>query len=311
MKRFKGILFIFLSAVFWGTAGLFVSALRDTYGIKEMQIIIGRGLFTIILLGLFMLFYDRSLFKIKLKDLWVFAVIGVASITFFNYCYYNTMALINLSVAAVLMYTAPIFVMIISIIFFKEKFTFAKSLCCILAITGVALVSGIIGNSGNINLKGLIFGLLTGFGYSLYGIFSSILIKKGYSPYTINFYAFIFVFAASLIILTKDLPKTFSLYTVSYKPIVIILLMALINTVIPYIAYSSGLKTVSPTVAIIIATFEPVVAMIIDIIMGHTPDVFGYIGIAVILFAVLLLNISEEKVKKNDSKIECEDKLNA
>ncbi len=303
MKKHLGVLLIFLSAVFWGTAGLFVVTLSENYGISPLEIILGRAIMTIILLGLFMLFFNRKLFAVNLKDLWLFALVGIVSITFFNYCYYNTMALLNLSVAAVLMYTAPIFVMIISLIFLNEKLTPTKVICCLLAFIGVALVSGIIGNTGNFNLKGLIFGLLTGFGYSLYGILSSILIKKGYSPYTINFYAFVFVAISVLILLWKQLPTTYSLYTVNYKPIIVITLMALINTVIPYIAYSTGLKTVRPTVAIIIATIEPVVAMIIDILRGHTPDVFGYIGIVIILFAVLLLNIKESKT--NDSKSEC------
>ena len=303
MKNHFGVLLVLMSAVFWGTAGLFVGTLRDGYGISPLEIILGRAIMTVVLLGLFMLLYNKDLFKVKLKDLWLFAVTGIGSITFFNYCYYNTMALINLSVAAVLMYTAPIFVMIISLIFFKEKLTVTKVVCSLLAFIGVSLVSGIVGNSGNFNTKGLILGLLTGFGYSLYGILSSILIKKGYSPYTINFYAFVFVAISVSIILLKQLPQTYSLYTVNYKPILVIFLMALINTVIPYIAYSSGLKTVRPTVAIIIATIEPVVAMIIDIIKGHTPDVFGYIGIVIILFAVVLLNLKESG--RNDSKSEC------
>ena len=303
MKNHFGVLLVLMSAVFWGTAGLFVGTLRDSYGISPLQIILGRSIMTIALLGLFMLLYNKNLFRVKLKDLWLFAATGIGSITFFNYCYYNTMALINLSVAAVLMYTAPIFVMIISLIFFNEKLTVTKVTCCLLAVIGVSLVSGIVGNSGNFNTKGLILGLLTGFGYSLYGILSSILIKRGYSPYTINFYSFVFVGLSVSLLIFKQLPQTYSLYTVNYKPIAVIFLMALINTVIPYIAYSSGLKTVRPTVAIIIATIEPVVAMIIDIIKGHTPDVFGYIGIAIILFAVVLLNLKESKT--NDSKSEC------
>lgn len=310
MNKSKGILLILTSAIFWGgTAGLFVSILRDSFGIKELQIIIGRAAFTILFLGLFMVFYDKTLFKIKLKDLWIFAACGIGSIAFFNYCYYKTMALTNFAIAAVLMYTAPIFVMIISLIFFKEKLSFIKVFCCILVVIGVALVSGIVGSAAAFNTKGLIFGLLTGFGYSLYGIISNVLIKRGYSSYTINFYSFVFVLLSVTVLLIRDIPNVISLYTVSYKPILTIALMAIFDTVIPYICYSFGLKSVKPTVAIIIASFEPVVAMIVDIVMGNTPDVFGYIGIAVVLFSVLLLNLKGNET--NDSKSKRKDKLNA
>ncbi len=291
MKKSIGTLLIFISALFWGTAGLFVNTLRDLYGIKEIGIIFGRAFFTVIQLGIFMIMFDKKLFRIKLKDIWLFAITGIGSITFFNFCYYKTMAYTNLSVAAVLMYTAPIFVMIISIFFLKEKINPTKIICCLLAVVGVAFVSGAIGSSGGITAKGLIYGLLTGFGYSLFGIFSSVLTKKGYSAYTINFYSFIFVLISSGLILSDNFVHTIRLYTVSYNPIIVIFSMALLNTVIPYICYSSGLKVVSPSIAIIIATVEPVVAMIIDIMLGHTPTMFEYIGIVIVLFAVLLLNL--------------------
>lgn len=302
MKKYLGSIYIFISAVFWGTSGLFVNSLRNIFGIKDIQIILGRSIFTVLFLGLFMLFFARDALKIKLKDLWIFACAGVLSIAFFNFCYYRTMAYMGISVAAVLMYTAPIFVMIISVIFFKEKVTFVKVACCLLAVLGCALVSGIIGSTASFNGIGLVFGLLTGFGYSLYGIISSILLKKGYNSFTINFYSFIFVAISCVIFDIQNLKHTYSLYTASYKPMVIILLMALINTVIPYILYSSGLKTVKPTVGIIIATVEPVVATILDMaVYRKFPDIFGYLGIIIILTSVLVLNLFGEKEKNHVS----------
>ncbi len=304
MKRTKGFIFILISASLWGLTGLYVTTLRNSFGIESMNILVIRAFFTVIQLGLFMFFYDKSLFKIKLKDLWLFGATGILSITFFCFCYYQTMKYTTLSVAAVLMYTAPIFVMVISIIFLGEKFTFLKTFCCISTIVGCAFVTGALSSAQSIGSKGIIYGVLTAFGYSLYGIFSSMLIKRGYNSFTINFYAFVFVFVSSCVVINRGLANTVSLYCKGYMPLVIIILMALFNTVLPYILYSSGLKTVSPSIAIIIATVEPVVATLVDIVKYNKyPDIYGYFGIFIVLSSVLLLNLFGGK---NEAKSQCE-----
>ena len=294
MKISKGAIFIFISAVFWGTAGIFVNSLRDNYRIEALQIVLGRAFFTVIPLGIAMLLIDKRLFKIKIKDSVYFALTGIGSITLFNFCYFQTMKYTSLSVAAVLLYTAPIFVMIISSVFFKEKITLLKVVCCLLAVVGCAFVSGLTGSAETIGIKGIAYGLMTGFGYSLYGIFSGILIKKGYSSLTVNFYAFVFTFASVCLLLVKDLGHTVSLYTVGWQPVLIAFAMGLINTVIPYVLYAEGLKDVKHSLGIIIATVEPIVATLSGIVFyKQYPDVFGYIGIILVLGSVMVLNLSK------------------
>ena len=81
------------------------------------------------------------------------------------------------AVSAILLYTAPIFVMIMSVIFFKERITTKKIVAFVVAITGCALVSGIV-SGAQANVTGIILGVLSGFAYSLYGIFATFYMKK-------------------------------------------------------------------------------------------------------------------------------------
>ncbi len=306
-----GALSVFAAAVMWGTAGIFVKAL-SACGVEEMSIVMLRAAFSTLMLGSIILFSNPSCFKIKLKDAWGFTGSGVLSIVLFNFCYYRTMELSSLAVAAVLLYTAPIFVVIISAVIFKEKLTFKKSISCIIAFLGCVLVSGIIGNGGYIGAEGLVFGLLTGFGYSLYTIFGNILIKKGYSSFTITFYTFLFAFIGSLplcdfenvfgVALTvKAIPNTvsnsgLSLVFAGFPVILVSVLMALCNTVIPYIFYTDGLKSVSPSTAPIIATVEPVVAAILGmVIYKEKMTVFGLLGVLLILGSVIILSYRGDK----------------
>ena len=105
----------------WGTMGLWVRRLTAE-GLDSMQILALRIVVTAVMMLVFLAVYNRKLLKIRWKDLWCFLGTGICSIVFFGYCYNRTIVLTSLSVAAILLYTAPIFVMILSRFLFGEKF---------------------------------------------------------------------------------------------------------------------------------------------------------------------------------------------
>lgn len=278
-------IFVLLAAVLWGTAGIFVRTLGSA--ISEMQVVFGRALFSSLILGIIILFKDVKLFKIKLKDIWIFILDGICSIVLFNFSYYTTMSLTSLSVAAVLLYTAPFFVVIISLFLFGNRLTAKKCFACVIAFLGCCLVSGIFDSHHRISGKALFFGLLTGFGYALYTIFGDILIRRGYKTLTITFYVFLFAMMGCLPFI--NLAETVSALTV--KSVVWVFLMAVFNTVLPYIFYTNGLAGIDPTVAPIIATVEPVVATIVGAgIFKEALTLWGVLGIILVLASVVILN---------------------
>ncbi|MBE6728269.1 MAG: EamA family transporter [Ruminococcaceae bacterium] len=310
MKTNKGILFILAAASLWGMAGIFVKPMIAA-GVDEMTIVFSRALFSFLFLGLIILFVDKKLFTIHFRDIGYFVSTGIFSIVMFNFCYYRTMDLSSLSVAAVLLYTAPFFVVLLSIFVFKEMLTVKKCIACICAFCGCVLVSGIIGDGTPISVECLIFGLLTGFGYSLYTIFGNILLKKGYRSFTITFYTFLFAFIGTLPLVDfkNILSSVFSLnyiphFTETIKAtlpfagvltVIVAILMALFNTVLPYILYTGGLKSVSAGSAPIIATVEPVVATLVGaLIFKEELSLAGIIGIILVLGSVIILNIGEK-----------------
>ena len=183
IKLNRCFLYVLLAGSLWGTAGIFVRTLqKSSFG--EMEMVFGRAVFSSLVLGVIILFKDKSLFKVKAKDIWLFALGGICSIVLFNFAYYNTMALTSLSVAAVLLHTAPFFVVIISVLVFGSKLNFKKISALLVAFSGCLLVTGVFNKEQSITPKALAFGLLTGFGYGLYTIFSELLIKRGYKTLT-------------------------------------------------------------------------------------------------------------------------------
>lgn len=289
-------LYVLLAAAFWGTAGLFVRTVETQ--IREMQIVFWRTAISALVFGIIILFKDRFLFKIKLRDLWLFICAGLFSIVLFNFSYYTTMSLTSLSVAAVLLYTAPFFVVIISLFLFGEKLTFNKSIACIIAFIGCCFVTGLFDSSQKISNKAIFFGLLTGFGYALYTIFGELLIRRGYKTLTITFYIFLCAVVCTLPFI--NISQTVSCVVTSPEIFTVVFFMAVFNTVLPYILYTAGLNGVEPSMAPIIATVEPVVATLIGcVVYREAISYLGIFGILLVLSSVVILNLKYVRVTAN------------
>ena len=130
--------FILISGILWGCLGVFVRNLNDV-GLVSMDIVFLRAVVTAVSMVLFLLVYDRKMLKIRLKDFWCFLGTGIASITFFNFCYFKAVTLTSMSVAAVLLYTAPAIVMVLSYFLFHEQFSVRKAIALVMTFVGCVL----------------------------------------------------------------------------------------------------------------------------------------------------------------------------
>lgn len=168
-------LYILAAGILWGTIGLFFNYLT-ALGLDRFQIMLLRIGIAAICLGIYIFATNKQLFQIDLRDWWMFFGTGICSLMFFNYCYFTCIAMVSLSVAAVLLYTSPMMVMIMSILLFHEKFTAKKGLVILITFIGCVLVTGF--SRSSISLAGIFIGLASGFGYALYSIFSTYADRK-------------------------------------------------------------------------------------------------------------------------------------
>lgn len=132
------------AGILWGCMGLFVRPL-DRKGLSSWDIVFLRAVLTTVIMFVVLLVKDRRLFRIRLKDLWCFAGTGLLSIVFFNLCYFKEITLTSLSVAAILLYTAPAWVMLLSAVIFRERLTRWKMLALALSFAGLIFVTGVLG----------------------------------------------------------------------------------------------------------------------------------------------------------------------
>lgn len=279
---------ILLAGGLWGTTGLFVRGL-GALGFDTMQLVAARAVVAALVLLVIALIRDRRLLRIRLRDLWMFVGTGIVSYVFYNWCYFRCMQRCSLSVAAVLLYTAPMFIMLLSAVLFGERLTRPKAAALGLALAGCALVSGLLGGSA-VSPLGLLSGLGAGIGYALYTIFSLFALRR-YSSLTVTFYTFL---AASVGVLPFiPLRGTLQLIeTADAAPELI--LLGILTNVLPYLLYTKGLTWVEPGRAAVLATMEPVAATVISVaVLGETLSLPATLGILLVLAAIGIINRKE------------------
>lgn len=286
-----GALFIIAAGFFWATMGLFVRRF-SILGFDSFQTAAFRLSMAAIGFSLLLLFRDRQGFKLRLKDIPLFLGLGLGSIAVMTCCYFTAIRMLTMSAAAILLYTSPIWVMLMSVLFLHERLTARKIMALILAFGGCVLVSGLA--NGSINAVGVIVGVTSGIAYGLYSILGNIALRR-YSSYTVTAYTFIFA-ALGVLALANPLEMAGKISAVENPVSLVILVPAIgvITAVIPFLLYTLGLERVEPSRAAILATTEPMMATILGIIVYHEGlNPVSIIGILCILVAILVLNQSK------------------
>ncbi len=295
MKKIFYPLCIVGSGFLWGISGLFVRWLGEL-GFSTFEITFLRLFIASSSICLTFLIFNRKAFKVKFKDLWCFIGTGTVSVLGTTFFYFFTMENASLSTACVFMYTAPVFIIVLSRILFKEKITIIKTVSLVVVLLGCFLCS-IDGNGFTITPLTLLTGLLSGLSYGLYSIFSRYAINKGYTIDTILLFTFIFAFIGSCFIV----PYGALIENISKSAMFILPMLGvgLLSGVAPYGLYTLGLRGVSNSKAGIIACLEIVVSLLSGLIAyGEIPSIYNIIGIVLVFVAVIVQEIRIEKKKE-------------
>ena len=288
MKKFAP-MFVLSAGTLWGVMGVFVRKL-GTYGFSPLQIACLRILFGAVLFLLITAIFRRDLLKIQPRDVGLFLGMGLLSLLLFTVCYFTTISLASLSVAAILLYTSPIWVMLMSAVCFREKITRRKLLCAAMAFGGCVLVSGI-GSAASLSPMVIVTGLLSAVGYGLYSIFGTFALRK-YQPLTVTTYAFLFGAAGALLLCNPaQIARVICESGQPGRLVLLITVTAFVTAVLPYLLYTVGLSRMRASAAAIMASIEPVVATTAGaLVFGEALTLPAFAGIVLVLAAIVVLN---------------------
>lgn len=277
----------------FGSSGIFVRTL--TYnGIDQTTLLFLRFSIAVIPILMAIFLTDRKLLKISLSDLPLFLVCAICIIGL-NLCYNESMNTVPLSLAAVLLSLAPIYVLIIAYLLFGEKITSKKLICMGLALIGCILMAGVLETPlKNIPLFGILSGIGAGLFWAVYLMASKKSIEMGNHTYTILIYSIIFITIA--LIPFTDFAQISSF--ISINPSMTLLFLILHSTfsfALPYIFSTLSLNYMdSGTSSILLSGAEPFAALIFGLIIyGEIPTALMFLGFILTVTAMMLLTRRE------------------
>ena len=284
-----------LAGIMFGSSGIFVRTLTQN-GIGPTTLLFLRFSIAIVPILIAIIATDKNLFRIELKDIPLFLVCSICIIGL-NLCYNHSMNTVPLSLAAVLLSIAPIYVLIIAYFMFGEKITSKKLICMILAISGCVLMTGILENDlGNLPLFGILSGIGAGLFWAVYLMASKKSIENGNHTFTILFYSVIFISIA--LIPFTDFSEISGF--VSINPVMTIIFLILHSTfsfALPYIFSTISLNYMdSGTSSIFLSGAEPFAALIFGfLIYSEIPTPLMFCGFILTIIAMMMLSKDDSK----------------
>jgi len=263
----------------------FTAILGKLIGLNEGLLVWYRLLITVVTLAC-LLYFKRQLQLIPLRDL--FKIFGVGVIVALHWVtFYGSVKYGNVSIAVVCFSATGFFTAFFEPIIFRRRIVFIEILLGLLAILGIYIIFDFHPQYKT----GIIFGVISAVGSSLFPIFNKKLLSR-FSPATLTLYEL----GGGLLALTFLVPVYLLQFPADYYfPTATdwawLLLLAIVCTVLCFDLQLNALKKISPFTANIAYNMEPVYGIILAFIIfreNKLLDIHFYIGVLLIILSVVL-----------------------
>ncbi|MCP3030475.1 DMT family transporter [Halobacillus sp. A1] len=286
--RSVGVSLVIFAAIFWGVSGGIADILMNK-GWDPIVISLYRGAVGFVcFFAWFLLRFKQNWTSSTRLCIWsLLAGVGVAgNFTF----YFLTIQASSVAVAATLMYTAPVFVLVISFLLKIERSTWFKWGCISGVLMGIIMLTGAYNaESISVGFVGVASGLAAGLSYALFifGFKNASSIGKPQTTLTIAFFAFCLV-----LLLIADIDEAASV--AKSNDLGWFVLLGILGAGISFIFYVIGIQWTAPTTASMVAMVEPVTASLFGfLLIGDHLIIIQLLGMVLILFTVIVLSVKK------------------
>ena len=193
---------VLFAGLIWSFGPLVVRYMNDPH-LVPWQYIFGRGLTIFIVLNLYLFFEEgknfyKNYYRIGYSGVVGGTGLGIAMISFI-YSITNTSAAVTLLCLAAM----PFFTALLGFLFLRERISLNVWIAIFIATVGIVIIA--LGNTGKASLVGLVFGITSSIGFSVFSV--SLRWRKETPKFTTVAFAGFFCFTvATLFILTGDQP---------------------------------------------------------------------------------------------------------
>lgn len=290
---------ILITGVIWGFIGYFVKEL-SLIGASSALITFFRVFFAFLfaVIVALIIYGPKSFILTREQLLWCF-LDGLLTQGIFNYCYSICVEKSGVAIAAVLLYTSPVFNAIISHIVFKEKIGIYRNLILVLNMVGCIIAATALDLSfKTISMIGIFMGLMSGLTYGASPVLGKYA-NKNPNLFVVIAYNELF---ASLFVLLFLRPFN-NVQIISTKMWIYGIMYGAIITGLAYMFYYDGVKKMTElSVVPVIASIEVVVAAFVGIMIYKEPlNIVNYFGIIIVILSIVLMSKSSNFQKRIDN----------
>lgn len=280
---------VIFSSLMFGMLGMCTRYFQNDCGLSSSDVVVIRltvsGLGLLIILALF----AREHLKITKRDIPFMFIFGLfkflTDVTFFF-----AQGTTSLCLATLLQMTAPYFVMVLSLVIFRERITIPKLIAMCVGSMGCVLVTGILFGEVNARTEGILAAIFSGLCISLFFIGNRMAIDRDIRPTTMLLYTTLF---ADLIALPFAVTHGDSFAVImNPKGIGIALAFGLIMTLVPYYLLTWSTLHIEPTIISMISVLEVGAAAVVGYLMFNEDlTAFHIMGIGLVILSIILINV--------------------
>lgn len=284
----KGLIAISMAAFLFGAAGALAKILFKA-DISPNDLTAIRAIVACALFALFLMITSRQALRLTRDAMPLLLASGIA-FTAVNISFYLAISKINVAAAITLEYTAPLFVLILSVLLHKRRLSWRDVSTVGVAIIGCFLLTGTSTSVFSLS-SGVLWGLFCGFSFGVANMIGNACSARGITPACVTFYSFL----VTALIWMPALPflSVWQIQT-DLETLSLIGFITVVATIIPYWLLMYGLRHVDALPATIVGMLDPVAAgLLAFILIGETLTGGHITGIALILLAISFLTRSQ------------------
>jgi len=283
-----GYLYGFLAALLYALVSVVAKHLI-TGGNHPVQITFFQYVFTVSILGTWILLRKPDGLRCSIQKIGCFALLGIFGGGSTNLLFYSALQYLNAGIASMLLFLHPV---LITIFFAVTRIKVLKPVnyfCVMIAASGAAIVLDVFSDTINFSAAGILFGILSGGTYAFYNIFADLKLKEE-DPNVINFYACV----AAMLLTMAILAFSGIGFQVEMNTLPSIFFLAVFSGVLPAYCFFKALQYIGSEKVSVISSVElPLTLVLAFLLLKESMKPFQIFGIALIVLATVVLHRNE------------------
>ena len=234
-RYFLGCVFVVLAASCWGLIGLLGAKLNQA-GFSGLEVASLRITLASVVLILVSPFVLESLRVFQRKQLPLLSMQSLLGVFLMTVCYFLAVQHIGAALSVALLYTAPVWSMLLANFVLKERMSLSGVMLTLITVVGVALC---LNTSAPLNWTGIAFGLLSGFSYACFGVLGKKALNN--TPPTILLYSSVLISGMTMLFMPFFHSAMQKMFTDMAPNIwMVALMIAVVGTLLPYTLYTKA-----------------------------------------------------------------------